>query len=292
MEKTEKIGQDKVYELITGKEISWQAILYDLINTEQLDPWDVDLVLLSKKYLEKIRELEEANFFITSKVLLAASLLLRIKSEMLLNRYIRSIDDILFGKKEETRILEKIEIDENEVPELIPKTPLPRFKKVSLQELMGALDKAISTETRRIRKEIQEKQAEREAEVVFPKVNRVNVRDRIRKLYARIKTCFKKTHKISYTELAGKSAEERIFCFLPVLHLDNQEKIWLNQENHFEEIWIWMKSEWKKEQEARDALIEEVGGMKQELDSEQKKRIEKINQDFENPLADFFDNIE
>ena len=142
IEKKEKINQDQLYELLTGKEISWQAIIYDLINSEQLDPWDINLGLLANKYLVKIRTLEEANFFVSSKVLLAAALLLRLKSEILLSKYIKSIDEILFGKKEEKKyVLERIQIDENELPELVPKTPLPRYRKVSLDELMKALDK-------------------------------------------------------------------------------------------------------------------------------------------------------
>ena len=80
-----KVGQDQIHELIFSNKLSWQAIIYDLINTEQLDPWDINLSLLANKYLEKIRILEESNFFISSKVLLAAALLLRMKSEILLD---------------------------------------------------------------------------------------------------------------------------------------------------------------------------------------------------------------
>ncbi len=288
----EKIGQEELYNILTGEEISWKALIYDLINTEQLDPWDIDLAVLSRKYLEKIRELEEANFFVSSKILLAASLLLRIKSEILLNEYIKSIDEILFGKKEEQKQEIKIEIDEDELPELIPRTPLPRYKKVSLNELIGALDKAIKTETRRIKKEIEEKQMERETDIVIPKASRVNIRDRIRKLYAKIQTLFKKNHKIAYTELVGTKVEDRIACFLPILHLDNQGKIWLHQEKHFEEIWVWMKSMWKKEEEEREKLKQEVKEMEDELDNEQLRRVEKINKDFENPLGALFDSLD
>jgi len=292
IEKKEKINQDQLYELLTGKEISWQAIIYDLINSEQLDPWDINLGLLANKYLEKIRTLEEANFFVSSKVLLAAALLLRLKSEILLSKYIKSIDEILFGKKEEKKyVLERIQIDENELPELVPKTPLPRYRKVSLDELMKALDKAINTETRRIRKEISDKQAEKLASIVFPKTTRVSIKDRIRKLYARIQTYFKKQHKISYTELVGEKSEERLACFLPILHLDNQEKVWLNQERHFQEIYIWLKEAWRKENADRESLIQQVDEQKEELDKEQKRRVAKINKEFENPLADFFSLI-
>ncbi len=182
MEEADKIGNEHLYDILTSKEVSWQAIIHDLINTGQLDPWNIDLALLANKYLEKIKLLEETNFFVSSKVLLAASLLLRIKSEILLDDYIKSIDDILFGKKEEKRVFERIVIDENELPILYPKTPMPRMRKVSLQELMSALGKAINTENRRIRKEIVERQAGREAELVLPKASRINHRDSIRKL--------------------------------------------------------------------------------------------------------------
>src|SRR3990172_11099257 len=91
------VKQDQIHNLLFNREIGWQEIIYDLINTEQLNPWDIDIIILTGKYLEKIAQLEEADFFVSSKVLLAASLLLRIKSEVLLNKYIKSIDEILFG---------------------------------------------------------------------------------------------------------------------------------------------------------------------------------------------------
>jgi len=273
----EKIGQNEVYELLTSKELSWQAIIYDLINTEQLDPWNIDLAILSNKYLGKIKELEEANFFISSKVLLAASILLRLKSEILIHKYIKSLDEILFGKKEESKPFEKIEIDENELPALYPKTPLPRYKKVSLQELMSALNKAISTENRRIKKEVVKVQQEKDSEIVLPKV-KISVRDRIRKIYSKILTAFKKKKtKVSYSDIAGGDKEERIACFLPCLHLDNQHKLFLEQEEHFNEIWVWLYSHYIKEQAVKETkeLVEE----------------EKIAQEtgFDNPLANFFD---
>ena len=95
--------QEQIHNILFNREIGWQEIVYDLINTEQLDPWNINIIILSNKYLERIQELEEDNFFISSKVLLAAALFLRIKSEILLNKYIRSIDEILFGNKQEVR---------------------------------------------------------------------------------------------------------------------------------------------------------------------------------------------
>ena len=93
------IAQEQLHDLLFSRELGWQEIIYDLINTEQLDPWNVNITVLTDRYLERISALEEADFFVSSKVLLAAALLLRIKSEILLNKYIRSIDEILLAKK-------------------------------------------------------------------------------------------------------------------------------------------------------------------------------------------------
>jgi len=241
----EKVGEEQIFDLITGKDVSWQAIIYDLINTEQLDPWDINLVLLAGKYIEKIKQMEEANFFVSGKVLVAASFLLRLKAEILLEKEIKSLDEILFGIKEkEKKLFEKIELDLDEIPKLYPKTPLPRLKKVSLQDLMTALNKAISTENRRIRREVSRVQVERQTDFVLPKT-KGNIRDRIKSLFNKIVFMVKAKEKVNYKELAGERREDRISCFLPVLHLDNQKKIFLEQEQHFQDIWIWLFEHYK-----------------------------------------------
>ncbi len=290
----------QVYNIITGKDPSWQGIIYDLINSEQINPWDVDLTALCKGYFEKIKELEENDFFISSKILLAASLLLRIKSEILLNRYIKDIDDNLFGKKEEIkRVFERIEIDEDEVPILIPKSPLPRFKKVTIDELMTALDTAINTESRRINREIEKKQTERFAYADIPKFKRINIKDRIRQFYAQILTTFKNPKheskiKLPYSHFTNNEREQKIACFLPMLHLSNNNKIWLEQTTHFDEIYMYLFNVFKKKfpdhdkeiEELAEELAEEVEKVTEKLDSNQQRRVEKINKDFENPVGD------
>jgi segregation and condensation protein A len=254
MEEKEEISepsvkQEQVHDILFNREIGWQEIIYDLINTEQLDPWDVNLTILSGKYLDKIKELEEADFFVSSKVLLAASLLLRIKSEILLNKYIKSIDDILFGRTEQKKkySMERIELDE-QIPELIPRSPMPRFKKVTLKELVESLNKAITTENRRIKKAIINQNALRETGISLPK-RKFNIKDKIKNIYERLTGHFgsqEKHKKIHYSEFVGKEKQEKLDHFSPLLHLENQKKVWLHQEEHFGEIHIWERqSFWK-----------------------------------------------
>jgi segregation and condensation protein A len=304
------VNQEQIHGILFNREIGWQEIIYDLINTEQLDPWDINISLLAEKYLEKIQEIEETDFFVSSKVLLAASLLLRIKSEILLNKYLKSIDEILFEKKElKKHFLERIELDE-EIPELVLRTPLPRFKKVTLQELMDSLGKAITTENRRIGKEIINRNALRETSFSLPKKT-IKLKDKIKEIYDKIFNHFKVNdtkNKISLSDFAG-SREEKILSFFPLLHLDHQKKLWLEQGTHFEEIYIWLEETHLKynpdrfadlkqeiEEEAMDENLSELIEEHEEMQNQEKKlnkkkdlakekkRLDNINKHFKNPL--------
>jgi len=234
----QKIGQEQVFDLITkGEDLSWQAIIFDLVRTEQLDPWNIDIAILADRYMVVIQQMEEMNFFVSSKVLHACALLLRLKSEILVNRDLPALDEALYGKKEETKPLQiKIEIDEDELPLLIPKTPLPRSRRVSLQELMSALNQAIETENRRIRKEIKTRQAQKATDIVMPHLNRIPLKDRIKIIYDLIKQrLVEELVEMKYSELAP-SREEKISSFLPVLHLNSESRLHLHQPQHFEDF--------------------------------------------------------
>ncbi|MFH1310898.1 MAG: segregation/condensation protein A [Nanoarchaeota archaeon] len=285
--------QEQIHDILFNRQIGWQEIIYDLINTEQLNPWDIDIVVLTEKYLEKIQNLEEADFFVSGKVLFAAALLLRIKSEILLNKYIKSIDEILFGEKNSNKVqiepnpVFRIDFEE-QIPELIPKSPMPRFKKVTLQELMDSLNKAIITENRRIKKEILVKNAVRETAFSLPKRN-FSIKDKIKEIYEKLAGQLKeeeKKKKVSFSEFIGTNKDERILSFSPLLHLENQKKVWLEQEVHFGEIYIWLKDVYLRHNpDPFTDLKQEIEEKIEELGEEEKKRLKRVNQEFDNPLG-------
>ncbi len=242
MEGDNKINQNQFFDLITGEELSWQSIIYDLIKTEQLDPWDINLGILAERYVEIIQQLEETDFFISSKVLLACSLLLRLKSEILINSYIQDLNDALYGRRDEKRYeLERIEIDEDELPILTPRTPMARHKKVTLKELMKALDHAINTENRRIKKEIKGRQAQKSLLTVMPKGTYVPLKVRIKSIFGIVDNHIKNgNNHMKFSHLAP-AKEEKLASFVPLLHLSNDSKIFLRQPVHFEEIHMTLK---------------------------------------------------
>ena len=238
------VGQDQVHDLLFNREVGWQEIIYDLINTEQLDPWNIDISVLSEGFLLKIQKYEETDFFVSSKVLLAAALLLRIKSELILSRYMKSIDEILFGEKDDEKksSFERIELDED-IPDLIPRSPMPRFRKVTLKELIDSLNKAIITENRRIKKVLVDKNALRESGISLPK-RKYNIKNKLKHIHGKVLLYFdaNQSHrKVPYSKIIGEDKEERALSFFPVLQLESNGELWLEQENHFEEIHIWLK---------------------------------------------------
>src|SRR3989338_10796337 len=119
-------AHDKIFELLLDKdEITWQTLLYELVKTEQMDPWDIDISMLTKKYIATIRKLKELNLRISCKVLLAAAILLRIKSNRLLNEDLTEFDRLIAGQEESLDDLafeETFEkLQDSEKPNLIPR---------------------------------------------------------------------------------------------------------------------------------------------------------------------------
>ena len=254
--------QEQIHNIVFSKEIGWQEIIHDLINSEQLDPWDIDISVLTKKYLEKIERFEEQNYFISSKVLLAAALLLRIKSEVLLSKYMKGIDEIVFGKKEQPlkKDFEMIDFNlEDDLPELFPKSPMPRMRKVTLKELVDSLNRAIITENRRIKKEFVRKDFMKELSIAIPR-RRYIISDTINEVWDKINDYFARNpqdKKIPFGRISGITKDGKIITFISLLHLESQEKIWIEQEIYFGEMYIWKKGDYLKEHDPLAELKEE-----------------------------------
>jgi len=259
----DRINQNQFFDLISGNELGWQVIIYDLIKTEQLDPWDIDLGTLADRYIETIQLMEDADFFVSSKILLACSLLLRLKSEILINSYIQDLNNALYGRKEDKRTeIEKILINEDELPTLVPRTPMARHKKVTLEELMNALNHAIKTENRRIKREIKGRQAEKSALVVIPNGEFIPLKVRVKSIFGIVEHHIinQGNEHIKFHELAP-SKEEQLAHFVPMLHLSNDGKIFLRQLKHFDEIHMRLKMH---DDESKE-LEEELGLMEEEI---------------------------
>lgn len=238
--------QDQVYNLIIQEDdISWKSVLFDLVKTEQMNPWDIDLVMLTKKYLEAIKRMKQLDLRVSGKVLLAAAYLLKLKSARLLGHDIDELDR-LFARTTETdqdgsffsefgnELFNVNQRLDSEQPMLIPRTPQPRTRKISIYDLAEALQKAMEVKKRKVLRDYPTFNIE------IPK-KKVDISQVIRDVYGKIKEFFFKTKKEKLTFnhlLPSDSREDKVYTFIPLLHLDNQRKINLFQQQHFGEIEI------------------------------------------------------
>ncbi len=239
-------SNDQVFDILfNSDEITWQSLIYDLVSSEKMDPWNIDVSLLAAKFLEKLKELKEMDLRISGKVLLAAAILLRVKSYRFMEEDINALDALIASAsepEEEEYFDELIDYDENgavnleEKPNIYPRTPQPRKRKVSVFDLVNALEKALEVYKRRPQK-IKEK-----VKIKAPAKKR-DISLVIKDVYKKITTHFtnagKKAPKLTFSLLVSdtdQTKEDKLFTFIPLLHLDHQRKVELWQKSHFGDI--------------------------------------------------------
>jgi len=234
---------NELYDILMNRdEITWQTLIYDLIKSERMDPWDVDISLLTKRYLETLRLLKEANFLISGKVLLAAAILLKIKSDKLVDEDFADFDALLYPSdnlnEDELYAQPSKQYLDHEHPKLTIRTPLARKRKVNINDLIFALQKALEVDQRKTLRKLREK----EINVHVPE-KKIDISHLIKTVYEKIVNFFKfKKEILTFDKLIqSDKKEDKIFTFIPLLHLDNQEKINLIQEEPFGEIKIEIK---------------------------------------------------
>jgi len=227
--------------VVEKDEITWKDIIYDLIKSDRMDPWDIDISKLTKLFIGKLKNLKKFNFKVSGKAVLAAALLLKIKSNRLVGEDMDEFDRLLSSKdinEEEfydelaAEMRDPSMISEEERVTLIPRTPQPRSRKVSVYDLMNALEKALEVKKRRLIRGMPE------GNVEIPAMKK-DISLSIKEMFKSIMDFFVTGgKKLTFGKLIEKeeSKEEKIGKFQPLLHLDHQRKIELHQEKPFADI--------------------------------------------------------
>lgn len=237
----EKATHERILDIVVQKdEVTWQSMIYELVKHENMNPWDVDVTLLAKRYIQMLKKLNQLDFRISGKVVLAAAILLKIKSQRLLNDDIGELDRLMNPEEmSEEEFYDDLESASREglgeIPALVPRTPQPRKRKVSIYDLMIALQKALEVRDRRILRSISP------VRIDVPQ-RKVDITKLIAFVYEKITTHFLSTsEKLTFSKLMqDASRETKIHHFMSLLHLANVDhrKIDLIQNEHFGEIEI------------------------------------------------------
>lgn len=206
------------------EEITPVDILLQLVTMGKIDPWNIDIVDLTEKYIERLREMKELDLRLSARAILAASILLRMKTEAL-----------LYGdEEEEEKHEERIRV---EVEPLAP--PLRRVERYYtfddlIEALMDALEEA---EKRKPRKR---KRVEIEEEIFVVDDFRVDVEKHVSRLYEIVKKLYEESgERINFWNLVFDPTPKIVArTFLYLLFLANRGKIELIQEEPFGEIYV------------------------------------------------------
>ncbi len=207
--------------------LTWEGVIRDIVKKENMDPWDIDIAELTKKFFERM---DEKDIKLYGKLLLTASFLLRMKSEMIEEKYEYYLAD-LAGAIELKEIFE--EPDVKIFPKLTPK----RRRKVTIEDLLIALRKAMEVEERRKMRR-SERERSRKIREMFKSID---IEEKMRKLYSRITDFFKRfgKNRVSFYEVTqSREKEDVIWTFIPLLHLASQGKLEIIQEIPFGDIYV------------------------------------------------------
>jgi segregation and condensation protein A len=222
--------EENILKTIIEKE-SWEEVIYHIVSIENLDPWDINLIKLTEGFIRFIRSVQELDFRIPAKIVFVAAILLKLKSDYLsiFGEEESKVDEI-WGKKALTLDvdLEKVQLG----------TPIRRIPKrqVTLDELIRALKKALEVREKKVKRRLRWR-AQLMAEMTIEE----DINKRIEKIMREIEEAIRrrKREKIEFREIVEEWNREQIVNhFIPLLHLEQNEKIKTEQPEFFKEIWI------------------------------------------------------
>jgi segregation and condensation protein A len=213
-------------------EPSWEDVIVKIVAEEGMDPWSVDIIRLSNVFLDYLKKIEELDLRIPARFILIASILLRMKS------------DVLTEKKEKVLIPEsEKEPDEMlrvlaSIPPLNPPIKRIPLRNVSLDELISALRKAYDVQDRRVERRRRVKKA---VDFAMP-LTEEDITERINKLLTDINQALLDVDNIEFSRLVKRwGREEIVETLIPLLHLSQDGKINLLQNELFKEIMVKMR---------------------------------------------------
>jgi segregation and condensation protein A len=220
-------------EVISGDDILEEPIeiLVNLAKNGEIDPWNIDIVELTDKFLKHVEELEKMDLRVSGRTLLYAAILLRMKSNALVE-----VDEPV----EEIMDYEPDNFEISDYP--IPAMPLRRSsnRPVTLEELLSELKKAEAIEKRRLDR-VKNKTVERRTTIdeVLSIAHEEDIESRVVRMRNLLNELFEKQKYIKFSDLSSPlDRAGMVMAYLAILFLATKKEIWLEQEELFGELFI------------------------------------------------------
>lgn len=211
---------------LVSKEPTWKELLVELVDKNRLDPWNMDIVQIVDNYMDAIKGMKSLDLKIPANIMLAASILLRMKSSLL----VIGVDE----PEPEPAYFESAGIERIVVEPLSFRSRLPPKRRVSLDELITALDEAMK---------IKEQRSVTASFVRPPisfEVGTTDIKADAERVYEYIKKNADSENVVLFSALANGSGSGNVILelFIPMLYLASDKRIALRQDKFFEDIFV------------------------------------------------------
>lgn len=202
---------------------SWKQVLIELVMSEKLDPWNIDIVVAADSFFNYVKRMEKFDFHIPANIILACAILLKYKSNAI--RFYT-----------EPQLMEAPPTDEPEgaVPELRLSWRIPPKRQITLNELMGEMERVIKYDSAERPKKVAAQLPTMELDL-----DNYDIESEIDRLHARLKGDADSEGIVLFSSLInGGGAEGVVSTITPLLHLAQRKSVYLRQDKFFGEIFI------------------------------------------------------
>ena len=209
------VGKEKEYLVDLIDQPAWKTILIELVKTNKMDPWNIDIIALADLYWKKIQLLERQDLRVPANAILASAILLKMKARTI---KLSSIEE----EEEETKEISKEELKliEETIPELRGQRQF-REGKISLDELVSSIEEIL--EKTKQRKSILHSKELPEFNLQF---NKERIAEQVEKVFKKIKEKADSQGLVAFSALLEeKTPIEMVNCFVPLLFLVNNGKV-------------------------------------------------------------------
>ncbi|MBW6517574.1 MAG: segregation/condensation protein A [ANME-2 cluster archaeon] len=207
-------------------------ILVKLALDGEIDPWNIDIVDVTDKFFRHVEKMERMDLRISGRTLHYAAILLRMKSNALVE--VPVIEDDSWVDE-----YDFFEVDEYP----IPRPPVRRHshRSVTLNELIMELEKAEVVERRRsMRHQTKEhlQLTRHTTEQVLGIAHEEDIEGRVKDLRTLIAELLYDRNYILLGEILTGDRSNKLMTYISLLFLANMKEVWLEQEELFGELYI------------------------------------------------------
>ena len=227
-------------------------ILVQMAKSGKIDPWNIDIVDVTDKYLAHLFEMKAQNLRATGKTFLFASILLRLKSNVLEGNDIFDFEDENQDDYEFTddEIIDNYEpptnnvISFNEVLQRRTSVKINRNRTVTLKDLIRQLEFYEMLEKKQSLKQAHERAKRRvrnyanlSAEDIVNLAHEEFIENSVQAIQAKLEKIFNKEEKIELHELVSIGMS-KVTAFIALLFLTAEGKCDLEQDEFYSDLYV------------------------------------------------------